>query len=148
VPVREFWVVRESKSARSRTGTGAGTLTTQTLKIVEVWMRLINDVLRFSLELAALVAFALWGASALSGFWAYALACGAVLLAVAYWGLLIAPKATHRLKDPVRLAAEVVFFCAAAVAALAAGRTLFALVLAPLAIANAIVLRVVGTAAP
>jgi len=111
-------------------------------------MRLINDVLRFSLELAALAAFALWGAGALSGPGAYALACGAVLLGVAYWGLLIAPKAKRRLPDPARLAAELVFFSIAAVAALASGRTLFALVLAPLAFANAIVLRVVGTAAP
>jgi hypothetical protein len=111
-------------------------------------MRLINDVLRFSLELAALAAFALWGASALPGVVAYAVACGAVLVGVAYWGLLIAPKAKRRLKDPARLAAEVVFFSAAALAALASGRPLFAVLLAPLAILNALVLRVVGTAAP
>ena len=111
-------------------------------------MRLINDVLRFSFELAALAAFALWGASALSGVVAYAVACGAVVLGVAYWGLLIAPKAKRRLEDPARLAAEVAFFSAAGLAALASGRPLFAALLSPLAILNALVLRVVGTAAP
>jgi hypothetical protein len=111
-------------------------------------MRLINDVLRFSLELASLLAFALWGASAVGGLAGYALAVGAVLLAATYWGLLIAPKAQRRLADPARLAAEILFFSTAALAAVSAGRTLFAVVLAPLAFANAIVLRVVGTAAP
>lgn len=111
-------------------------------------MRLVNDVLRFSLELASLLAFALWGASAVGGLFGYLLGALAVVLAASYWGLLIAPKAKRRLADPARLAAELVFFSTAAVAALSAGRTLYAVVLAPLAFANAIVLRVVGTAAP
>jgi hypothetical protein len=111
-------------------------------------MRLVNDLLRFLLELASLFAFALWGAGAAAGFLGYALAAGAVLLAATYWGLLIAPKAKRRLADPARLAAELVFFSTAAVAALSTGRTLFAVVLVPLAFANAVVLRLVGTAAP
>ena len=111
-------------------------------------MRLVNDVLRFSLELASLLAFALWGQSAVRGFFGYVLALSVVLLAATYWGLLIAPKAKRRLADPARFAAELVFFSTAAVAALSAGRTLFAVVLAPLAFANAVILRAIGTAAP
>jgi len=55
-------------------------------------MRTLNLIVRFGCELAALVAFVWWG---------WPLVGWLVALAVAVmWGLVVAPKATHRLPDP------------------------------------------------
>jgi hypothetical protein len=70
--------------------------------------------IRFACELAALGAIGWWGARA--GGVPLAIALPAV--AATLWGAWIAPRARHRLRDPLRLAAEsVVWF--GAIAALA-----------------------------
>lgn len=70
--------------------------------------------IRFACELAALGALGWWGARAGSVPLAIALPAAAAI----FWGVLIAPRARHRLRDPLRLAAEsVVWF--GAIAALA-----------------------------
>ena len=71
-------------------------------------MRMLNLAVRFGCELAALVAFVWWG---------WPLVGWLVAAAVAVmWGLVVAPKATHRLPDPPRLLVELVIFASAIVA--------------------------------
>ena len=93
-------------------------------------MRQLNLVFRFVLELVVLVALFLWGVS-VSGelIVQVVLGVGAPALAVAVWGLFVAPKASRRLPDPQRLAVEIVVFGAGVLAFLARGDLLLALLL-------------------
>ncbi len=94
-------------------------------------MRNANLAFRFVLELVVLVALFLWGVS-VSGWLPVqvVLGLGAPALAMAVWGLFVAPKASRRLPDPQRLAVEVVVFGAGVLAFLASGRLVPGLLLA------------------
>jgi Protein of unknown function (DUF2568) len=81
----------------------------------------LNLGLRFVLELCMLVALGIWGFSE-----NIALGVAAPLAAAVVWGLWIAPKATRRLRDPVRLALELLLFGAAGAALAVAGHALAA----------------------
>lgn len=97
-------------------------------------MKTINLIVRFGCELAALVAFIWWG---------WPLVGWLVALGVAVmWGLVVAPKATHRLPDPSRLLVELVLFASAIVAFYEAGSQLAAEVFGVLAIVSACLVRV------
>lgn len=100
-------------------------------------------IVRFVLEVAALVAFAAWALQP-GGAAGAALALLAVVAAATYWGILVAPKSTRRLRDPNRLVTEVVFFGLAALAAGAVVGVPAGVVFAVLAIGDALVLRAVG----
>lgn len=66
-----------------------------------------------SVNLALLVALAVWGFHAGSGLAGdLALGLGAPLLAAVVWGLWIAPASRRRLADPARLLVEVLVFAA------------------------------------
>jgi hypothetical protein len=106
-----------------------------------VVMRAINEVLRFLLELAALAAFGFGAAQLTDGPIRFGLAALAVVAAAAFWGVLVAPKSTHRLRDPLRLVIEVLFFAAAGGSLIACGVWWLGLVLAAAGIANAVLLR-------
>ena len=84
-------------------------------------MKPLNLGLRFLLELCMLVALGIWGFSE-----NFVLGIAAALAAAVVWGLWIAPKATRRLRDPVRLALELLLFGAAGVALAAADHPLAA----------------------
>ena len=97
-------------------------------------MRMLNLAVRFGCELAALVAFVWWG---------WPLVGWLVAAAVAVmWGLVVAPKATHRLPDPPRLLVELVIFASAIVAFYEAGSTTVAAVFGVLAVVSAVLVRV------
>ena len=88
---------------------------------------------RFACELAALVALA-W--------WLWFVVGVVVALAVAVvWGVLVAPKASHRLPDPARLVLELAIFAVATHGYLAVGQTAVAIVFAILAVATAVLSR-------
>lgn len=82
-----------------------------------------NDVVRFALELAALVSFAICGWSIATGPLRWVAAGAAPLCAVAIWGRWMAPRSAHQLGDPLRLVAEVLFFLAAFGGLIAVGRS-------------------------
>jgi hypothetical protein len=65
----------------------------------------------------------------------------AVVVAVAVWGVFVAPNSARRLADPVRLIVELVFFALAGVAVAAAGSLVLGVLLAAAGIANAVSLR-------
>jgi hypothetical protein len=80
-------------------------------------MRSFNLVFRFVLELLALLALFLWGTSLSDDLAVQViLGLGAPLLVVIVWALFVAPKASRRLPDPLRLVVELVIFVLATVA--------------------------------
>ena len=70
------------------------------------------------------------------------LAVAAPVLAMIIWGL--APRARRRLRDPLRLAVELVLFAVAAAALAVTGPVVAAVVFAVIAIGVALLLRVVA----
>ena len=94
--------------------------------------------MRFGLELCAVAAMVVAG---LSIGWV----AGIVLpvLLITSWGWLIAPKSTHRLRDPWRLLTEIAIFLAVGSALAISGRLLAGLLLATTSIGVACVLRAV-----
>jgi hypothetical protein len=73
--------------------------------------QVVVGLLRFLSEVAALVGLALWGFGAM-----WYLGILVPVAGAAIWGRWMAPRSAHRLGDPQRLAAEVVFFAIAAAA--------------------------------
>ena len=72
------------------------------------------------------------------------LAVAAPVLAMVIWGRWLAPRARHRLTDPLRLAVELVLFAVAAVALALTGPVVAAVVFAVIAVGVAILLRAVA----
>jgi Protein of unknown function (DUF2568) len=97
-------------------------------------MRALNLAVRFACEIAALVAFIWWGWPLVG--WLVAVAVTIM------WGLVVAPKATHRLPDPSRLLVELVIFASAIVAFYEAGGETIAGIYGVLAVASAVLVRV------
>jgi hypothetical protein len=79
--------------------------------------RTLNSVVRFVLELTALTVLSAWGWHALSGQpQRLVLAIAAPLVAATTWGLFVAPRASHFLALPGRIAVETLVFGSAALA--------------------------------
>ena len=93
-------------------------------------MGVLNDGLRFLLELSALAALAYWGFTAAGGVSRWVLAFAAPLVMAVAWGAFIAPRAALRVEDPVRIVAEVLIFGVAVAALAAAGRPRLAIAFA------------------
>lgn len=108
-------------------------------------MTLLNLALRFSLEIAALIALGYWGFrvadNALLGVLLAVAVPGAV---VAVWGTLIAPRAPRRLRDPAKLGVEMVVFGAGAAALVATGDQRLALLFAVLVALNLVLMVLFG----
>jgi Protein of unknown function (DUF2568) len=103
-------------------------------------MRAANLGLKFLLELAALAALAIWGASLSGTATAVGVAIAAPLAMAIVWGAFCAPRASRRLAMPARAVLELGVFALAAAALVAAGDWLAAVVFAVLAGVNAALL--------
>jgi hypothetical protein len=103
-------------------------------------MKAANLALKFLLELAALAAFAYWGAKTGSGAVSILLAIAAPLAMIVVWGRFAAPRSPTRLPTPQRVPLELGVFALAALALLDAGDTGGAIVLATVATVNAALL--------
>ena len=99
-------------------------------------MRAANLVVRFLLELSALTATAYWGFATTSGLTQWVLGLGAPALVAVVWGLFVSPKAKVELPRPMQFAIELLVFAAAAVALVAAGQPVLAIVLGGLELAS------------
>jgi hypothetical protein len=97
-------------------------------------MKALNLTVRFACEIAALVAFVWWGWPWVG--WLVALAVAGI------WGLVVAPKASHRLPDPPRLLVELVIFASATVAFYETAGLAAAVVFGVLAVVSAGLVRV------
>jgi membrane protein YdbS with pleckstrin-like domain len=70
-------------------------------------LRGLTMSLAFGLEIAMVFSFAVWGVTVAPTGWMQAvLAVSASAAVIAVWGLLLAPRAEHRLSRPWRLIAE------------------------------------------
>ena len=103
-------------------------------------MRQLNLALKFLLELAALAALGLWGASIADGAAAVVLAIGLPALAAGLWGTFAAPKARHRLPLRLRAPFELGVFAVAALALWGAESAAPSATFAAIAILNALLL--------
>ena len=102
----------------------------------------VNLGVRFLLELLMLAALAWAGAGLVSSRWlSVVLAVALPLAASVIWGMWIAPKASRRLHDPLRLVVELVLFGAASAGLAAIGHPLLAVAFAAILLANIAVLR-------
>ncbi len=97
-------------------------------------MKAANLTVRFACELAALAAFVWWGWPVVGWLVAFGVAV--------MWGLVVAPKAKHRLPDPPRLLVELVIFASATVAFYSAAGAPVAAVFGVLAVVTAGLVRV------
>jgi len=102
-----------------------------------------NLTATFLVELAGLAAFGVWGAQAVSppaGRWALAIAVP--LLVAVVWGLFCAPRAAVALPGPAVAAVKLGLLAAAVLALVLAGHLRWAIVLAAVALASALLVRV------
>ena len=83
--------------------------------------RVVNDGVRFCLELASLAGLAVWGWRTGPTGVNVVLAIAAPLAAAALWGAFVAPKAPRHPGDPWRLLLEATVFGAGTLAFAAAG---------------------------
>lgn len=82
-----------------------------------------NDVLRFVLELVALISLGAWGlGTQLPMLWRVVLGIGTPVLAALLWGAFISPKARFQLPAALKSFLEVAIFAAAATALFALHR--------------------------
>jgi hypothetical protein len=105
-------------------------------------VRAFNEILRFVLELLALVAFGVFGWFVGTGVWRFLFAVGLPLVAAVFWGAYAAPRSVRRLPDPRRFVFELVFFGAAAAALISAGWPVLGTVFGAIALANMVLVRV------
>lgn len=103
-------------------------------------MRPLNLALKFLLELAALAAFGLWGASVAGGVAAVVLAVGLPVVVAVLWGMLAAPRARRRLPLRLRAPFELAVFALAALALWQAAAAIWGASFAVIAAANAVLL--------
>ncbi len=103
-------------------------------------LRAANLAVKFVLEIAAVTAFAYWGATvSSSGVVAVMLAVGAPLIAIVLWGTFAAPRAPRRLPLRLRVPFELGVFALAALA-LRAASSAAAIGFASVVIANSLLL--------
>jgi hypothetical protein len=100
----------------------------------------LNLALKFLLELAALAAFGLWGASIADGAAAVLLAIGLPAAVAVLWGTFAAPRARRRLPLRLRAPFELGVFALAALALWRAESATLALAFAAVALVNALLL--------
>jgi hypothetical protein len=102
----------------------------------------LNLALKFLLELVALAAFGIWGASIASGFAAVVLAIGLPVVVAVLWGAFAAPKARRRLPLRLRAPFELGVFALAALALWQAESLAWGAAFAAIAVVNAALLTV------
>jgi Protein of unknown function (DUF2568) len=109
-------------------------------------MKALNDVARFTLELAALAGFGMYASHSTVGPSRWIATSAAVLGAAVFWGWFMAPRSLHRLGDPTRLLVEIAYFAVAFLALSAAQRPFLAIALASVAAVNIPLDRLLGAA--
>lgn len=100
-------------------------------------MKIANLALTFVLELAMLVALAVWGFTVGCGIAVHVLlGIGVPVAYAAAWGVCAAPKSQRQLHGPLRAVFEVAWFGSALVLLAVAGHVIWAAVLAVLCLVN------------
>jgi uncharacterized protein DUF2568 len=100
----------------------------------------LNLAVKFLLELAALAAFGLWGASIADGAPAVLAAIGLPVVAAVAWGALAAPRARHRLRLRLRAPFELGVFALGGLALWRVESAILGAAFAAVALVNALLL--------
>lgn len=98
-----------------------------------------NDILRFLLELFAIVSLGIWGFVAWPLPWNIVVGIGAPVLAILLWALFRSPRAVLAVDPFVKAIVEVVVMGAAALAWLSLGQPIVAIVFAVLATVSGVI---------
>lgn len=98
-----------------------------------------NDVLRFVLELFAIVSLAIWGFVAWPLPWNIVVGIGAPVLAILLWALFRSPRAVLHVDAYVKALVEILVFGAAAFAWWDLGQPIVAIVFAVVATVSGII---------
>ncbi|MGO4534537.1 YrdB family protein [Leifsonia sp. 2MCAF36] len=98
-----------------------------------------NDVLRFVLELFAIVSLGLWGFLAWPLPWNIVVGIGAPAIAILLWALFRSPRAVLHVDPFVKAVVEVVVFGSAAFAWWSLGQPIVAIVFAVIATVSGII---------
>lgn len=108
-----------------------------------VLIKSVNLVVRFLLEICALIAISYWGFKTGQGmFFKLLLGVGAPLVAVLIWGMLGSPAAPYRLDVPLRIGLEILINGAATLALITTGKGSLALPFVVVIIVNKILMIV------
>ncbi len=103
-------------------------------------LRDANLAVKFILELAAIAAFALWGASLDGVLVSVVVGVAAPTSMVVLWGLFAAPRSSRRLPTRARVPFELSVFALATAALLALGWIAIAIAFAAVVVVNALFL--------
>jgi hypothetical protein len=103
-------------------------------------LKAANLAVKFILELAAIAAFALWGASLDGVLVSAVVVVGAPASVVVLWGVFAAPRSSRRLPTPARVLFELSVFALAAAALLALDWVAIAIAIAAVVVVNAFLL--------
>lgn len=98
-----------------------------------------NDVVRFVLELFAIVSLGIWGFVVWPLPWNIVIGIGAPVLAVLLWALFRSPKAVLQVDPFVKAVVEIVVMGAAAFAWLGLGQPIVAAVFAAIATVSGVI---------
>ncbi|WP_223691697.1 YrdB family protein [Leifsonia poae] len=98
-----------------------------------------NGILRFLLELFAIVSLGFWGFVAWPLPWNIVIGIGAPVIAIVLWGLFRSPKAVFRIDPFGRALVEVVVMAAAAFAWWDLGQPVVAIVFAAVATVSGVI---------
>jgi hypothetical protein len=110
-------------------------------------LRWIALVVRFLLEVAALVALVYAAVATVDGVAGWILGVVLAVVAAAVWGRFVAPRAPHPPRTPVRLGIEAAVFLAATVGLLLADQPVWALILLGLYVVDRLALWAAGAPA-
>jgi hypothetical protein len=106
------------------------------------WFVYSQALLRFLLEVCAIVLLAVWGFTAVGPWWAkVVLGVGAPAVAIALWARFVAPRARRFLPLPGRLLVELVIFGAATLVLWSKTGALVAIVFAVAAVINSVLVH-------
>ncbi|MBO0984221.1 YrdB family protein [Rathayibacter sp. SD072] len=98
-----------------------------------------NAVVRFLLELVALVTFGIWGFSSFEMPWSIVVGIGAPVLAALVWALFLSPRAVLAIDVYGRSLIELLVMGAAALAWLDLGQPIVAIVFGVIAIVSGVI---------
>lgn len=99
-------------------------------------MKALNDVVRFTLELAALAGLSMYAWHRTVGPSRWVAMVATLVAAATFWGWFMAPRSLHRLNDPTRILVEVAYFAGAFLALSLTQRPALALALAAVTAVN------------
>ena len=104
-------------------------------------LRSVNLIIRFLLEICALISLGYWGFQVGNRFYTkFVFGIGSPLLLALLWGTFIAPKASLKMAEPYRFIMELIIFGVTSSALYVVDKTILAIILGMIFLINRILL--------